>query len=101
MEDYLLVNVGGLNIYQLGDIFEDAEAKGYIFPEESGVKVESHLLSIGSLDWKHGERHATVTNVSVENSLKGRCVTDLSLIHAANTLLHGHHLAEIEVRIAL
>jgi hypothetical protein len=101
MEDNLLINMWCLDVNQLGDVFEDAEAKRYIFPEETSIEVESDLFTVGSLNWQHRERKATVTDICVENSFKGGSVTDLTFVHAADSLLYWHHLAEIEARITL
>lgn len=85
----------------MSDILEDAQTEGDIFPEETGVKIQSDLLSVGALDWYHGEWNPAVAYVGVKDSLQARGVTDLALIHAAYAILDGHHLAEVQVRVPL
>jgi hypothetical protein len=85
----------------LSDILEDAQTEGDVFPEETGVKIQSYLLSVSALDWYHGEGDSAVSDVGVKHSLQARGVTDLALVHAANAILDGHYLAQVQVGVPL
>jgi hypothetical protein len=99
VEDYLLVDVRGLHVHQLSDIFQDYQAEGDVLPKETGIQIQGDLLAIGAFDGKHGERHAAVADVGVEYSLEGGSVTNLSLVHRADALLHGHNLVEVQLGV--
>ena len=85
----------------MSDILEDAQTEGDIFPEETGVQIQSDLLSVGAFNGHHGERDSAVADVGVKHPLQARGVADLPLIHAAYAILDGHHLAEIQVGVSL
>ena len=95
MENDLFIHVRCLDSDQLSDVLKDAQTEGHVLPEETGVKIQSNFFAISPLDRNHGEGHPAVADVGVENALEGGSVADLALIHAADALTHGHHLAEV------
>lgn len=92
MEDDLLVAVGGWHSEDAADVLQDHETERHIFPEETRLKVEGDLGGICGVLGHHGEGHATVAEVRVEDALEAGRVGDLALVHGANSLGNRQNL---------
>ena len=82
----LLSAVGCLNAKDATDIFENTKAVGYILPEESRVRIENDTVGYLRVFRNHRELNTTIADVRVEDSLEAAFVTDLSIVHSADTL---------------
>jgi len=103
MEDNVSGNKWGWHSHDIANIFEDTETIWQIFPEESCVRIQlNHFFSswdlgqILALDRKHWERNSGISKIGIENGLKICWISNLSLIHGANSLSHWNALIQVD-----
>ena len=108
MEDDVAGDDRGLNTNNIANVLQNDKPIRQILPEKSRIEIQlDHLLAglnlrqILPLDRNHWEGHVLVAIVGVEHSLQVCGVANLSFVHGANSILHGHDLVQVDLGIRL
>lgn len=104
MENYISSNHWSLDTHDVSNVLQDYETVWQIFPEKSCVEVQLYILlaswnisQILSFNWHHWEWYSRVPDVGVEDCLEVGWISNLTLVHGANSLCHWHALVQINI----
>jgi uncharacterized protein with ACT and thioredoxin-like domain len=94
----LLCAVRSVNSEDSTNIFEDAKTVGNVLPEKASIFIQNNAVWDFRVLWNHRECNSTVTDIGIENSFKTAFVTDLSIIHGADTVSNRQDLRQLKIR---
>ena len=98
MPDNLLGAVRCLNSQYATYVFQNAESIRDIFPEKARVFIQDDTVRYFWILGDHWELYATIADIGIEDPLKTTFVTDLAVVHGADSLRDRQNLRKLQVR---